>query len=116
MANIINRHDADLALPMGGPVLRPGVAASVTNWVTMKDHAMVKSWLAAGLLEVEETAADAVTLEPANATQEVAIPDDWQDLSWNERRSLAAQLSSEPVRNGDEANAVIEREIERRKG
>ena len=37
----------------------------------------------------------------------VAIPGDWQSLSWQERRSLASQLSDEPITNGEQANAAI---------
>jgi hypothetical protein len=46
----------------------------------------------------------------------VAIPGDWQSLSWQERRSLASQLSDEPITNGEQANAAIEAELKRRNG
>ena len=39
---------------------------------------------------------------------EVPIPDDWEDLSWQDKRSLAAKLSSEPIRNMDDADIAIE--------
>ncbi|MGU3496356.1 hypothetical protein ACLBXM_20130 [Xanthobacteraceae bacterium A53D] len=44
----------------------------------------------------------------------VAIPAHWQSLTWQERRSIAAQVSDSPIRNGDDANAAIEAELKRR--
>ena len=44
----------------------------------------------------------------------VAIPDTWRDMPWPERRSLASQLTDEAVKNGEDANAAIELELERR--
>lgn len=44
----------------------------------------------------------------------ITIPEAWRDLTWQERRSLASQLTDEPVKNGDDANAAIELELERR--
>lgn len=44
----------------------------------------------------------------------VKIPDDWKELSWQERRSLASQVSAEPITNGEQANAAIEAELKRR--
>lgn len=54
------------------------------------------------------------TAETAETRAGVAIPDDWQSLSWQERRSLASQLSDEPITNGEQANAAIEAELKRR--
>lgn len=50
------------------------------------------------------------------ATTETAatIPANWQELSWQERRSLASKLSDTPISNGEEANAAIEAELKRR--
>lgn len=47
-------------------------------------------------------------------TKQVAIPANWKELSWQERRSLASKLSDKPISNGEEANAAIEAEIKRR--
>jgi hypothetical protein len=44
----------------------------------------------------------------------VVIPDNWQALGWQERRSLASKLTDDPVHNGEEANAAIEAELARR--
>jgi hypothetical protein len=52
--------------------------------------------------------------ETAEGRAAVAIPDDWNALSWQERRSLASQLSDGPITNGEEANAAIEAELKRR--
>jgi hypothetical protein len=44
----------------------------------------------------------------------VIIPDGWADLSWQKLRSIASQVSDAPVKNGDEARAAIEAELNRR--
>lgn len=46
----------------------------------------------------------------------VAIPDDWQNLSWPQKRSLAAKLSTGAVTNGPDADAAIQAELDRRNG
>lgn len=56
------------------------------------------------------------TAETAETRAAVAIPEDWQSLSWQDRRSLAAQLSDDAVTNGEQANAAIEAELKRRGG
>lgn len=56
------------------------------------------------------------TAETAEGRAAVAIPGDWQSLSWQERRSLASQLSDEPITNGEQANAPIKAELMRRNG
>jgi hypothetical protein len=61
--------------------------------------------VAAGRVRVTET---------AESRAAVVIPDDWNTLSWQERRSLASQLSDGPITNGEEANAAIEAELKRR--
>lgn len=54
------------------------------------------------------------TTETAQSRAGVAIPEDWTSLSWQERRSLASQLSNDPITNGEQANAAIEAELKRR--
>jgi hypothetical protein len=49
-----------------------------------------------------------------NAGDVVTIPENWRDLSWQERRSLASKVSVDPISNGEEANAAIEAELKRR--
>lgn len=44
----------------------------------------------------------------------IAIPDNWRELSWQDRRSLASKFSPDPIHNGDEANAAIEAELAKR--
>lgn len=44
----------------------------------------------------------------------VEIPSGWKDLSWQERRSIAAKVSDSPIANGEEANNAIEAELKRR--
>lgn len=53
----------------------------------------------------------AQTGEPRAA---VSIPDNWKELTWQERRSMASKLSDDPISNGEEANAAIEAELKRR--
>lgn len=38
----------------------------------------------------------------------LAIPADWRDRSWPERKALASSLTSEPVATGADANRVIQ--------
>lgn len=45
---------------------------------------------------------------------EVDIPADWRDLTWQQQRSLAAKLTTDPVGNKAAAVAAIEAELERR--
>ncbi|PYE89588.1 hypothetical protein [Phyllobacterium leguminum] len=54
---------------------------------------------------------DAVKLSPP-----VDIPDNWRDLTWQERRSIASKVSDFPIKNGGDADAAIELELERREG
>jgi hypothetical protein len=49
-----------------------------------------------------------------NQGSELEIPANWRDLTWQERRSLASKVSSDPISNGEEANAAIEAELKRR--
>lgn len=44
----------------------------------------------------------------------VTIPENWRELSWPQRKSLASRLTDTPIVNGNDANAAIELEIERR--
>ncbi|HEX2554233.1 MAG TPA: hypothetical protein VHL98_11055 [Microvirga sp.] len=44
----------------------------------------------------------------------VNIPENWRELPWQQKRSLASQVSDGPVRNGDDADKAIEAELERR--
>ena len=52
--------------------------------------------------------------ETADTRAAVVIPEGWADLTWQERRSIAAKLSDTPISNGEEANAAIEAELKRR--
>lgn len=72
--NVVNNHDADLALPLGGPVLRPGVATKVERWSIIKGHPVVKSWLAAKVIE-EEAGASPARVETAPVSMAPEQPD-----------------------------------------
>lgn len=54
------------------------------------------------------------TAETDETRAAVSIPDNWKDLTWQERRSIASKLSDDPISNGEEANAAIEAELKRR--
>jgi hypothetical protein len=54
------------------------------------------------------------TTETDGTHTAVPIPDNWRELTWQERRSLASKLSDDPISNGEEANAAIEAELKRR--
>lgn len=64
MTNVISHHHSNLGLPLGGPVLRPGVATKVERWSVIKGHPVVKSWLAAKVIE-EEAGASPTRVETA---------------------------------------------------
>jgi len=72
--------------------------------------------------EVMQHAAAAEYQRPMAATNRqadpepgsVEIPLDWRSRSWQYRKSLAAKLTSDPVRDADDAAAAIEAEIDRR--
>lgn len=59
-------------------------------------------------------AKSSLTAETDETRAAIVIPDDWRDLSWQERRSIASKLSDSPISNGEEANAAIEAELKRR--
>ncbi|MFN7092781.1 MAG: hypothetical protein ACK4P4_19785 [Allorhizobium sp.] len=59
-------------------------------------------------------AATTGTAETDEIRATVSISDNWRDLTWQERRSLASKLSDDPISNGEEANAAIEAELKRR--
>ncbi len=44
----------------------------------------------------------------------VEIPDDWRDLPWQQKRSLASRVSDQAIRNGEDADRAIEAELQRR--
>lgn len=54
------------------------------------------------------------TAEPRAEQEAVEIPENWRDLSWPQRKSLASRVSDMAIINGDDANAAIELELERR--
>ena len=49
--------------------------------------------------------------DPRDAAE---IPDDWRDLSWPARRSLASTLTEGPIVSGDDAEQAILGELARR--
>lgn len=60
------------------------------------------------------TATTSRTAETDKTRAAVVIPEGWRDLSWQERRSLAAKVSDTPITNGEEANRAIEAELAKR--
>lgn len=60
------------------------------------------------------TATTSQTAETDVTRAAVVIPEGWRDLTWQERRSIAAKVSDTPIANGEEANAAIEAELKRR--
>lgn len=50
--------------------------------------------------------AEVRAIEPVGV--EAPAADDWRSLSWPQKRSLAASLTDEPIRNGADADRVIE--------
>jgi hypothetical protein len=54
------------------------------------------------------------TAEPRAEQEAVEIPDNWRDLPWPQRKSLASRVTDTPVVNGEIANRAIEEELQRR--
>jgi hypothetical protein len=61
---VTSNHTSPLGLPRG-PVILPGRSVKVDNWYVLRNHAVVRSWLAAGVLSVEDGSAEPVKAEPA---------------------------------------------------
>lgn len=59
-----------------------------------------------------ETVTDPAAVRVARAA--VTIPADWPTLPWPKRLQLAAQLTDEKVKNGEDAAKAIEAELARR--
>ncbi|MBN9074302.1 MAG: hypothetical protein J0H34_22420 [Rhizobiales bacterium] len=75
MAIVVSHHNSDLGLPLGGPVLRPGVPTPVERWAIIKGHPVVKSWLAAKAIEVvEDDVGTAPAAPPAPETSSEPHP------------------------------------------
>lgn len=103
--NVVNNHDTDLALPLGGPVLRPGVATKVERWSILKGHPVVKSWLAAKVIEEEAGATSApVDVAPVSAAPEVSSDDPAPDLG--DLRSQYQELFGKRAYHGWSAEEV----------
>lgn len=57
MTKIVSNHKAPLGLP-SGVFLRPGVPVEIKDWRVLRNHGVVKQWLAAGVIEVVDAAED----------------------------------------------------------
>lgn len=53
-------------------------------------------------------------IKPVVPPVDIAIPDNWQDLPWQERRKLAVSLGAEKKADNDVVNAIIAAELKRR--
>lgn len=51
----------------------------------------------------------------ADPRDAAVIPDDWRDLSWPARRSLASTLTHSPIISGEDAEEAILAELARRR-
>lgn len=80
--NVTNKYGTALTLPVGGPVLRPGVPTKVDRWSIIRGHPVVKSWLAAKVIEeaVEPSPAP-VAVSAVSPAPEPADPAPVADLS-----------------------------------
>ncbi|BAQ18318.1 hypothetical protein [Methyloceanibacter caenitepidi] len=80
--------------------------------------AVVDAYEAAGVEVVTEETPRPKTFTEARVEKSgrdvVEIPDDWQEMSWQDKRKLAAQLSDVPVINSAGADAAIMAELDRR--
>jgi hypothetical protein len=91
-----------------------GIKASNTDPVTGQAAATAEQAGTAIVPGAQTIIGDQVVGGGSAADGQVAIPANWKDLTWQERRSLASKLSDEPISNGEEANAAIEAELKRR--
>ncbi len=66
------------------------------------------------LVQLVEAAGFGAPTDHLVARGAVEIPADWATMPWNDRRALAAQLTDDPVKNGDQVTAAIEAELARR--
>lgn len=53
MTVVTNHHESPLGLPRG-PVIEPGRSVKVDNWHVLRNHVVVKAWLAAEVISVED--------------------------------------------------------------
>lgn len=105
MTSVISHHHGNLGLPLGGPVLRPGIATKVERWSIIKGHPVVKSWLAAKVIEEEAGATSApVDVAPVSAAPEVSSDDPAPDLG--DLRSQYQELFGKRAYHGWSAEEV----------
>lgn len=64
--------------------------------------------------EAEAEPSTKATAEPREKQAAVVIPDNWRELPWPRLRSLASQVSDDPIVNRPVAVAAIEAELARR--
>lgn len=76
---------------------------------SMTPHAQAKRFVESFKEEVSKQEPEVVA-----AVTDVEIPDDWRSLKFFALRSLASKLSSDPVKNSEDAIAAIEAELARR--
>lgn len=67
--DIVSHHHAPLGLPLGGPVLPPGVPTPVKRWNIIKGHSVVKAWLQASVIEEVGTDAPMVSETPPEPSE-----------------------------------------------
>jgi hypothetical protein len=88
-----------------------GVAASNTDVPAGKP---AETGAEAGVdLKTGETGVGDVQRD-ASAVSEIEITDNWKELSWADKRSLASKFSELPIRDSKGADAAIEAEVKRR--
>ena len=77
MAKVTSNHKGPLGLP-GGITLRPGVPTNVERWGIIKNHAVVRSWINAGVIESDERPDEpkAATSTPADDDTVEVVDDD----------------------------------------
>jgi hypothetical protein len=112
---VVTRKDG-YHVDYGGPVdqyrvIRNGDARIMTLGLTKPE---AEQWIADQVgVETGRIVPMSVKLRP-DEDAVVDIPDNWRSLTWQDRRSLASKLTSDPIHNGDEANAAIEAALAKR--
>lgn len=96
-------HSADETVPAAEPTLSDETAPEAENTSD------------AATDEAEPRTAQSLTDETAESRSKVEIIDAWEHLEWPAKRSLASQLTDEPVTNKAKAEEVIKAELDRRR-
>ena len=106
MGKVTSNHKGRLGLP-GGITLRPGVPTNVDRWDIIKNHAVVRSWISAGVLEADDEADRSG--QPAKTPADILAMASNPDVPFMSFKAAAAKLLGEKTPSKkDEIVAALE--------